>query len=108
MGSYIQVSTTAGTSEDAARIGRTVVERRLAACAQVVGPITSTYWWKGEIETAQEWLCLIKSTRQAYPALEQAIRDVHPYEVPEILAVPVVAGGEAYLAWLEGEIGGLQ
>ena len=108
MGSYIQVSTTASPSEDAARIGRTVVERRLAACAQVVGPITSTYWWKGEIETAQEWLCLIKSTRQAYPALERAIRDVDPYEVPEILAAPVVAGSEAYLAWLEAEIGGSQ
>jgi periplasmic divalent cation tolerance protein len=106
MGRYIQVVTTAGTREDADRIARAVVEQRLAACAQVIGPISSTYWWEGQIEMAEEWLCLIKSTEQAYPALEEAIRSVHPYEVPEIMAVPVVAGSETYLAWLEDEIGG--
>ncbi len=108
MGKYVQVVTTAGTREDADQIARAVVERRLAACAQVIGPITSTYWWEGEVETAEEWLCLIKSTEEAYPALEEAIRAVHSYEVPEILAVPVIAGNKAYLAWLEDEIGGTQ
>jgi periplasmic divalent cation tolerance protein len=106
MGKYVQVVTTVGTREDADRIARAVVEQRLAACAQVTGPITSTYWWEGAIETGEEWLCVIKSTEAAYPALEEAIRAIHPYEVPEIMAVPVVAGSAAYLAWLEGEIGG--
>jgi periplasmic divalent cation tolerance protein len=106
MGEYIQVFTTAETQEDAQRIARAVVERRLAGCVQVVGPITSTYWWEGEVQTSGEWLCVIKSQREAYERLEQAILDVHPYEVPEVLAIPVVAGSQSYLAWLDAEMGG--
>lgn len=106
MGNYIQVFTTAETQKDAQRIARAVVEKRLAGCAQVIGPITSTYWWEGAIETSGEWLCVIKSKREAYDRLERAILDVHPYEVPEILAVPVVAGSQSYVAWLDGEMGG--
>ena len=106
MGEYIQVFTTAESKEDAQRIARTVVEARLAACAQVVGPIESTYWWQGAVETSGEWLCVIKSKREAYEQLEQAILGVHPYEVPEILAVPVVAGSQSYLAWLDEEMRG--
>jgi periplasmic divalent cation tolerance protein len=105
MGEYIQVFTTTESKEDAQRIARVVVEQRLAGCAQVLGPIESTYWWQGEIETSGEWLCVIKSKREVYERLEQAILSVHPYEVPEILAVPVVAGSEPYLAWLDKEMG---
>jgi periplasmic divalent cation tolerance protein len=100
----VQVITATETKSDAQAIARTVVEKRLAACVQVIGPITSTYWWQGEIETAEEWLCLIKSRRDLYEALEEAIREVHPYDVPEILAVPVVAGGRDYLDWLDREL----
>ena len=100
----IQVITTTETKADAQAIARALVEKRLAACVQIIGPITSTYWWQGEIETAEEWLCLIKSRRDLYEALEEAIQEVHPYEVPEILAVPVVAGGRDYLEWLDGEL----
>jgi periplasmic divalent cation tolerance protein len=104
----IQVVTTAGTKADAQRIARAVIEKRLAGCVQIVGPITSTYWWQGEIETAEEWLCVIKSRRDLYEELEEAIREVHPYDVPEILAVPVTAGSRDYLRWLDSELGEFQ
>jgi len=85
-------------------IAHAIVEQRLAACAQVIGPITSTYWWQGKVETAEEWLCIVKSRQDLYPALEKAIRQVHPYEVPEILAVSVVQGSKNYLEWMDREL----
>lgn len=100
----IQVITTTDTKANAQAIARALVEKRLAGCVQIIGSITSTYWWQGEIETAEEWLCQIKSRRDLYEALEEAIQEVHPYDVPEILAVPVVAGGRDYLDWLDGEL----
>jgi periplasmic divalent cation tolerance protein len=100
----IQVITTTETRAYAQAIADTVVAKRLTACVQIIGPITSTYWWQGEIETAEEWLCLIKTRRDLYEELEQAIREVHPYDVPEILAVPVVAGSQSYLDWLDHEL----
>jgi len=105
MPDYVQVITTTELREDADRIAQALVGERLAACVQVLGPITSTYRWKGQIETAEEWQCWIKTRRELYDQLEQAIRRLHPYEVPEILAVPVLAGSPPYLAWLDGEVG---
>lgn len=101
---YIQVVTTTERREDAERIAGELVERRLAACVQIVGPITSVYRWKGKTETAQEWQCWAKSRRELYDRIEQAILELHPYEVPEILAMPIEAGSAAYLAWLDGEV----
>jgi periplasmic divalent cation tolerance protein len=103
MSDYIQVVTTTERREDAERIARALVEERLAACVQVTGPITSTYRWQGKIETAQEWQCWAKSRHSLYAKIEQAIRKLHPYEVPEILAMPIVAGSADYLAWLDQE-----
>jgi len=100
----IQVVTTTASREDAERIARELIDERLAACVQVAGPITSTYRWQGAIESSREWLCLIKSRQDLYAELEAAIRRLHPYEVPEILALPVVAGNPAYLAWLDAEV----
>jgi periplasmic divalent cation tolerance protein len=100
----IQVITTTGTKADAGKIARALLEERLAACVQIVGPITSSYWWDGEIEQAEEWLCLIKSSTDRYEQIEQVIRAVHLYDVPEILAVPVAAGNADYLAWLREEL----
>jgi periplasmic divalent cation tolerance protein len=100
---YIQVLTTAASRKDARRIAALLVRERLAACVQVLGPITSTYCWKGGIETTREWLCLAKTRKSLFTQVESAIRDVHPYEVPEILALPVVAGSLAYLDWLDRE-----
>jgi periplasmic divalent cation tolerance protein len=104
MPDFIQVMTTTGTKEEAQKIARAVVEKRLAGCAQVLGPIESTYWWENQVQTAKEWLCLIKSREDLYSSLEHAIQEVHPYDVPEILAIPVVEGSKAYLDWLEREL----
>ncbi|MBM4271032.1 MAG: divalent-cation tolerance protein CutA [Deltaproteobacteria bacterium] len=104
MGSYIQVVTTAEKREDAEKIARTVVEKRLAGCVQILGPVTSIYWWKGNVETAEEWQCVMKSRSDLYGAVETAIISVHPYEVPEIIAVPITAGSQNYLDWLQGEL----
>jgi periplasmic divalent cation tolerance protein len=100
----IQVFTTTPKETNARKIAGALVKRRLAACVQVLGPIRSTYRWRGKIESSDEWLCLIKSTAALYPQLERAVRKLHPYEVPEILAVPVVAGSRDYLDWLATEL----
>ncbi|NQU24372.1 MAG: divalent-cation tolerance protein CutA [Candidatus Nealsonbacteria bacterium] len=103
MTDFIQVVTTTERKEDALAIARALVEQRLAGCVQVLGPVTSTYRWQGNVETAQEWQCWAKSRRGLYDQIEQTIRRLHPYEVPEILALPVTAGSSDYLAWLEAE-----
>jgi periplasmic divalent cation tolerance protein len=104
MSDYIQVMTTTEKKEEAQRIARVLVEKRLAGCVQVLGPITSTYWWQDQVESAEEWLCFIKSSRQLYPELETTITEVHPYDTPEIIATPIVTGSRDYLSWLAGEL----
>ena len=97
---FLTILTTTDKKTVADRIARTLVDRKLAACVQVLGPIESTYRWKGKVESAEEWLCLVKSTRDAYEAVEQAIAEIHPYEVPEIIALPIVQGSKTCLEWL--------
>jgi periplasmic divalent cation tolerance protein len=104
MPEYIQVVTTVKHRDEAARIGRALVEERLAACVQISGPITSTYRWRGQIETAEEWQCMAKSRRDLFEPIERTIRRLHSYETPEIIATPISAGSEAYLAWLDAEL----
>jgi periplasmic divalent cation tolerance protein len=101
---YLQVLTTVGSEEEAGRIALLLVERKLAACVQVVGPITSRYRWRGVVEEEREWQCLVKTTRRAYEKVEGAIREVHSYDEPEIIATPIVAGSPAYLAWIEQNV----
>jgi periplasmic divalent cation tolerance protein len=100
----IQVVTTTGSKEEAEKIARALVARRLAACVQVGGPVASTYHWQGKVETSQEWLCVIKTLKSRWTALEAAIRELHSYDVPEILAFDVVAGSRDYLGWLAAEL----
>jgi periplasmic divalent cation tolerance protein len=76
------------------------VEQRLAACVQGSGPVSSTYRWQGKTEKATEYLLLVKTTRARFPAVEKAIKALHTYEVPEIIALPLTAGSQDYLAWL--------
>jgi periplasmic divalent cation tolerance protein len=104
MTDYIQVVTTTARREDADAIARALVAERLAACVQVSGPITSTYRWKGAVETSQEWQCCAKSRRELYGEIEQAIRRLHPYEEPEILATPIVEGSPGYVRWIDEEV----
>jgi len=100
MDAFIQVITTTEMREDAERIARSLVEMRLAGCVQILGPMTSIYHWKGKIETAGEWLCLIKTSEDRYAMVEQTIRSLHPYETPEIIALPITLGSRDYLEWL--------
>ncbi len=99
----LQIVTTVEHREDAERIARTLIEERLAACCQISGPVTSVYRWRGKIETTQEWRCTIKTRADLYPRVEQAIRRLHPYEVPEIVATPIAAGSDDYLKWVAEE-----
>jgi periplasmic divalent cation tolerance protein len=99
----IQVFTTVEKSEDAERIASAVVHARVAACAQIVGPIRSIYWWKAKVEEAGEWLCVMKTRKDLFSALEKEIKKVHPYDVPEIIALPIIAGSTSYLQWIEEE-----
>jgi periplasmic divalent cation tolerance protein len=101
---FVQVTTTFPDERTAQRVASCLVEERLAACAQVQGPISSTYWWKGEVEQEQEWYCHLKTTLERLPALESRIRGLHPYEVPEIIAVPIHHGDPRYLEWIEEEL----
>lgn len=94
------VLTTCTSTDEARRLAQTLVERRLATCVNTVQEIASTYRWQGRIEQARECLLLIKSTRERYAALEEAIRDLSSYELPEVLALPVEGGSAAYLSWL--------
>ena len=100
MTDFLQVTTTTGERDDAERIAEALVERRLAACVQILGPLASTYRWKGGVENAVEWLCLIKTEKRLLPRLEEALKEIHPYQTPEILATAVEAGSGDYLAWL--------
>jgi len=105
MTEYIQVTTTTGTRHDAEQIASELVSRRLAACVQITGPIASTFRWQGKVETAEEWMCTVKTTRAQLDAIKTLFREIHPYEVPEVIATPIVGGGEAYLKWLEQQVG---
>lgn len=104
MAEHIQVTTTVSNKEEAEKISQTVIEKRLSGCVQIIGPITSTYWWKQKIETSEEWLCIMKSRADLYQELESAIKQVHSYDVPEILATKIAKGSKNYLRWLEKEL----
>ncbi len=106
MSDVIQIMTTTDSRDEAARIARELVRSRIAACVQIIGPITSTYWWNDEIETAEEWLCLIKTAGERYSDVKSAIQEIHSYDVPEILAMPVTQAGESYRKWLDAQVTG--
>jgi periplasmic divalent cation tolerance protein len=101
---YVQVLTTVGSEEEAERIGAELLERRLAACVQTIGPIVSRYRWRGKLERAREWQLLAKTEVALYAEVEAAIRASHSYEEPEVLAIPVLAGSAGYLAWVSESV----
>jgi periplasmic divalent cation tolerance protein len=105
MAKKIVVLVTARDGREAQRIARAVVGEGLAACVNVTeSRVHSVYRWKGKVETAREVLLLVKTTRRAFPALARRIRALHSYEVPEIIALAIVAGSRDYLAWLENSV----
>ncbi|HEX5447548.1 MAG TPA: divalent-cation tolerance protein CutA [Pirellulales bacterium] len=104
MTDYIQVYLTTPTPEAAQAIAERLLAERLAACVQIGGPIESRYRWQGKMEISQEWHCTVKSRLDLFPRIEAAVRSLHPYDVPEILATTLVAGHAEYLAWLDQEL----
>jgi periplasmic divalent cation tolerance protein len=101
--SYVAVVTSVADRETAERIAETLVTERLAACAQVLGPQTSVYRWKDRLERATEWRLELKTAAARLTALERRLLELHPYDVPECIALPIVHGSDAYLRWLAEE-----
>jgi len=106
MAAYIQVLTTCGSEQEAGRIAAELLEKRLAACVQTIGPIVSRYRWRGKLEEEREWQCLVKTEEAHYGEVEATIRSLHTYEEPEIIATPIVAGSRGYLDWISENVGG--
>ena len=104
MTEFIQVFITINDREKAGEIAEILLEKRLAACVQISGPVSSMYRWQGSIAEDQEWLLIAKSGKELYPELEKEVKQIHVYEVPEILSVSISDGNESYLKWLENEL----
>ena len=100
-----QVTTTLPDEAAAEQLASRLIQERLAACAQVVGPVSSTYWWEGEIHHTREWFCHLKTSAGRLPLLMERIRRLHPYDVPEVVAVAISDGDPDYLRWIEDEVG---
>ena len=101
----IIVLSTCAKAADAQRIAKHLVDQRLAACVNIMPGVTSVYRWKGAVEAASEWMLVIKSRMDLVEAIEREFAAVHPYEVPELVVLPMVDGGKAYMGWLAAEIG---
>jgi periplasmic divalent cation tolerance protein len=103
---FIHITTTTDKRSEAESLSIKLVEMRLAACVQILGPVQSTYWWQGELETAEEWLLIIKTKGSHFEKIEKLIKNIHSYEVPELISTPIVKGSEDYLSWLKQEVEG--
>ncbi|MGY0023870.1 divalent-cation tolerance protein CutA [Streptomyces sp. cg35] len=101
----LTVLTTTDAPDKADTLARGAIEARVAACAQISGPVTSVYRWEGAVETAHEWQVLLKTTEARYAELEAWLTEHHDYETPEIIAVPVVRGACGYVSWVRAEVG---
>ena len=100
----IVVTTTLDKKEDAIHLGKQLLQKRLIACAQVSGPVDSLYWWKGNIEQAQEYKLLMKSSQPLWERLREAIEVQHPYDIPEIISMEISGVNVEYQAWLLEEL----
>jgi periplasmic divalent cation tolerance protein len=98
------VLTTAGSEDEARKIAHALVDRQLAACVNIVPQIESIYRWQGKVESAQEWLLLIKTTAEKFPAVRNAIRELHSYDLPECIALNIDDGSPAYLQWITDSV----
>jgi periplasmic divalent cation tolerance protein len=100
---YVQVMTTTDQEQEARTLAETVLEARLAACVQIVGTITSRYWWQGAVEEATEYLLIIKTRGALLDRVVETLREHHRYDVPEITATAIIGGNQAYLEWIASE-----
>ena len=104
MSEYVQITTTTGKRKDAEQIASELVSRRLAACVQASGPIVSTFRWQEKVETAEEWTCTIKTSIARLNDIQELLPKIHPYEVPELIATPIIDGSADYLKWLDDQV----
>jgi len=104
MSPYVVIIATVANREEAVKIVRILLEERLIACANIVGPISSIFWWEGKIEEAGEFLVFMKSHENHFKALSEKVAEIHSYAVPEIIALPIVKGAPSYLEWLSASL----
>jgi len=97
---YVVVMVTAASKQEAEKIARRLLKKRLIACANIIGPVSSLFHWSGKMEKAEEYLIFMKSREDLFGKLAETVKDLHSYEVPEIIILPIVAGSKAYLDWL--------
>jgi periplasmic divalent cation tolerance protein len=100
----IVILVTAGSEAEAETIARALVEERLAACVNILSPIRSIYRWQGKVVDDREWLLVIKTQTERFAAVEAKVKALHSYQVPEVIALPIVAGAEGYLHWLRESV----
>jgi len=100
MNSLIQITTTSDNREELEKIATHLIENKLAACCQISGPVASDYIWQGKLESSVEWTCTIKTLKRHYLDVETAIREMHHYEQPEIIAVAIIMASEGYEKWI--------
>jgi len=98
--SYIFVVMTAANMEEAVKIVRCLLDERLIACANIVGPVSSLFWWEGKIDEASEFLVFMKSHRSLFKRISERVKEIHSYQVPEVIALPIIEGSPPYLEWL--------
>ncbi|MCW4008253.1 MAG: divalent-cation tolerance protein CutA [Candidatus Bathyarchaeota archaeon] len=98
---YVVVVVTAANRQEAEKIAQQLLKEKLIACANIIGPVSSYFHWSGKIENAEEYLMLMKSRRDLFGKLADAVKALHSYEVPEIIALPIVDSSKSYLAWLD-------
>jgi periplasmic divalent cation tolerance protein len=106
MSDHVVVLMTAGSPEEAKRIARALVAKMLAACVNVIPGVTSVYRWEGEVQQDQEWLLVAKSRQDVLDDLTRYVQSLHSYDVPEIIALPLVGGSDSYLRWIDREVQG--
>ncbi len=103
MSDYILVFITAASPQEAEQLAKALIEKRLAACGNIIPEIRSIFWWKEVIETEQEVLLMLKSRAVLFPTIVNVVTSLHSYDIPEIIAVPITSGSENYLKWIDEE-----
>ena len=104
MTKFIQVETTVPKRSEARKIAEVLAKKKLSACTQILGPVESVFYWKGKLQREKEWLCLIKTKKNLYKKVENEIKKIHPYKLPEIIATPITLGNKDYINWIESEV----
>jgi periplasmic divalent cation tolerance protein len=102
--SYVLVIITTSNKEEAVKIVRDLLKERLIACANIVGPVSSLFWWQGKIDETNEFLVFMKSSKNLFERLSERVREIHSYDVPEIIALPIIEGSPPYLDWLKASL----